>query len=302
VQGRLTTTAHFRALAAILLQFKKEILEAPVKANRAIINVIANETWAELKILVPYDHYYHPNRLWELRQQIVVENPRVVIPPLSIKWMRAASTIESHYQAGCFPKNAASVIFKVPSKIAASKLLVEMWVAGNKLRALPYIPDRADTLYGRCGQWGQSEFRCHRSCANCAICAGVHRTEQHRYEVSTYGKVGKVCPHTEMKFPNCGGGHPTQDARCHAKHVEIEIARGRREATPWAEPNQAPKLPARQPPQAAAVMPSHAGGLAPLSWVPENVPAAPTPDRKKDPMDVMVTGTEPSGTAPPVAV
>ena len=100
VQGRLSTTVRFGASAAILLQFKKEVLEAARKADRAIINVVANETWAELKILVPYDRYRHSNRLAELRKQIKVENPGVVVPPLSMKWMRVVSTIERHYQAG----------------------------------------------------------------------------------------------------------------------------------------------------------------------------------------------------------
>jgi len=38
--------------------------------------------------------------------------------------MRAVSTIERHYQAGRLPKNAASVIFKVPGKAAAQKLFI----------------------------------------------------------------------------------------------------------------------------------------------------------------------------------
>jgi len=55
-----------------------------------------------------------------------VENPGVVVPRLSMKWMRVVSTIERRYQAGWLPKNAASVIFKVPGKVAAQKLLVEI--------------------------------------------------------------------------------------------------------------------------------------------------------------------------------
>jgi len=82
VQGRLSTTARFGASAAMLLRFKKEVLEVARKADRAIINVVANETWVELKILVPYDRYQHPNGLAELMEQIKAENPGVVVPPL----------------------------------------------------------------------------------------------------------------------------------------------------------------------------------------------------------------------------
>jgi len=292
VQGRLSTTARFGASAAMLLRFKKEVLEAARKADRAIINVAANETWAELKILVPYDRYRHPNGLAELREQIEAENPGVVVPPLSMKWMRAVSTIERHYQAGRLPKNAASVIFKVPGKAAAQKLLVEMWVAGNKFHALPYIPDKADTLCGVCGRWGHSEFRCQRGVATCTICAENHRTEKHRCQVATCGKVGKVCPHTEMKCPNCGGRHPAQDARCQAKRAAIEIARGRRNGTAHAETSQ--------PTHPAATYSS--GGSARLNWVPGGEPAEISPDWTEDAMEVTVTGMEPSGTAPPVAV
>ena len=52
------------------------------------------------------------------------------------------------------------MIFKVPGKTVAQKLLVEMWVAGNRFHALPYMPNKADTLCGMCGQRGHSEFRC----------------------------------------------------------------------------------------------------------------------------------------------
>ena len=48
VQGRLSTTARFGASAALLLRFKKEVLEAARKSDRDIINVVAIETWAEL--------------------------------------------------------------------------------------------------------------------------------------------------------------------------------------------------------------------------------------------------------------
>ena len=71
----------------MLLRFKKEILEAARKDDRGIIYIAVNETWAELKILVPYDRYRHPNGLTELREQIEAENPAVVVPPLSMKWM-----------------------------------------------------------------------------------------------------------------------------------------------------------------------------------------------------------------------
>ena len=104
------------------------------------------------------------------------------------------------------------------------------------------------------------------------------------------GKVGKVCPHTEMKCPNCGGRHPAQDARCQAKRAAIEIARGRRYGTAHVE--------TPQPMRPAAT--ASTGGSALLSWVPGSEPGEPSPDWTEDAMEV--TGTEPSGTAPPVAV
>jgi len=184
------------------------------------------------------------------------------------------------------------VIFKVPGKVAAQKLLVEMWVAGNKFCTLPYIPDRADTLCSMCSQWGHSEFRCQQAAATCTICAGAHRTEEHRCEVAICGKVGKVCPHTEMKCPNCGGRHPTQDARCQAKCAAIEIARGRRANTHRPEvPTEQPRRPPRTP---------STSGPDGVNWVPESTQDG--PDWMEDPMEVMVTGMEPSGTVPPVAI
>ena len=134
-----------------------------------------------------------------------------VVPPFSMRWMRSRKLIEQHFQVGKLPKGAASVVFKVPSKAVGKKLLTEMWVAGNKFRALPYIPDKADTLCSICSQWGHSEFRCQKGTPTCAICAGPHRTSDHRCEVATCGRVGKICGHTTMKCANCGGKHLAQD-------------------------------------------------------------------------------------------
>jgi hypothetical protein len=216
------------ASAAMLLRFKKEIIEAARNADRGIINVRDNESWVELKILVPYARYRHPEGLADLREQIEAENEGVVVPPFSMRWVRAKNIIESHYQQGALPAGRASVVFKVPNKAAGQKLLSEIWVAGNRFRALPYIPNRADTLCGRCSHWGHSEFRCPQAEVTCAVCSGSHRTESHKCEVVTCGAIGRVCPHTIMRCPNCDGNHPAQDGRCRAKGAAIAIARGAR--------------------------------------------------------------------------
>ena len=84
-QGRITTMARAGASAAMLLHFKKEIIEAARQANKAIINVVANETWAELKMLVPYAQYRQDNGLAALRKRIEPENEGVVIPPFAMQ-------------------------------------------------------------------------------------------------------------------------------------------------------------------------------------------------------------------------
>lgn len=202
-QGRLSTTAHFGASAAMLLHFIKEILEAARKPDKVIINVVANETWAELKILVPYDQYWHPNRLADLREQIEAENEGVVVPPFSVQWMRSVRIIEQHYQAGCLPKNALSVVFKFPGKVAAQNLQMEMWVVGNKFHALPFIPNRADILCSTCSQWWHSEFWCQQAVVVLAICADSHRTEDHRCQVATGRRIGKVPTHRDEASQLC---------------------------------------------------------------------------------------------------
>ena len=280
VQGRLTIVARAEASAAMLLHFKKEIIEAARRADKAIINVVTSETWAELKILVLYGQYGGESGRAELREQIEAENEGVVVPPFSMRWMRSKRIIEQYYQKGRLPQDAASVVFKVCSKVVGKKLLTEMWVAGVKFRAMPYIADRADTLCSRCSQWGHSKFCCHQGGAPvCVICAGPHRTEEHKCEVVICGRQGKICPHTAMKCPNCGGNHPTQDGRCKAKGVAIEIARGGHAATPRLEPKKERQIRELSHPHRVAGDP----------------PAADCIDNKMD------TEMKPSGTTPPVA-
>ena len=197
-RGRLLSMAREGASMAMLLRFKREIIEAARKVDRGIINVIANESWVELKILVPYDCYWHPEGLSDLHKQIEAENDVVMIPPFSIKWMRAKKVIKDHYQNEKLPHGVASLVFKVPNKTAGQKLLAEMWVAGNRFRVQPFIPNQADTLCGRCSSWGHSEFQCSKMAAVCGICSQGHRMESHECEVVMCGAIGRVCPHTKM--------------------------------------------------------------------------------------------------------
>jgi len=96
-QGRITTMARAGASAAMLLHFKKEIIEVAWQADKAIIDVVANETWTELKILALYAQYRQDNGLAALWERIEMENEGVVIPPFSMQWMHSKRIIEQHY-------------------------------------------------------------------------------------------------------------------------------------------------------------------------------------------------------------
>jgi len=223
-------------------------------------------------------------------------------------------------QAGRLPQNATSVVFKVCSKAVSKKLLTEMWVVGVIFRALPFIADRADVLWGRCSRWGHSEFCCYQDGAlTCSICLGQHRTEGHRCEVSTYGATAKACSNTALKCPNCRGRHPAQDARCKEMTAAIAIARdGRMPKKGKQQPQMTYQVLSEQAPsdRSPGLSIECAGVLVrpgPLSWIPVATatlpPAIPTLDEKSNPAipawtkDAMeITEEEPSGTAPPVAV
>jgi len=223
-RGPLSTMAREGASAAMLLLFRKEIIEAARKADKGVIDVAANESWVELKILVPYAQYRHPEGLADLKAQIAAENEGV--ETVALRWMRAKRVIEEHFQRGILPHGGASVVFKVPNKTAGQKLTTEMWVVGNKFKALQFIPNKADTVCGRCSGWGHSEFQCHQEELVCGICSGNHFTAGHLCEMATSGAIGRVCPHAVMNCPGCGGNHPSNDARCRAKRNAIAVARG----------------------------------------------------------------------------
>jgi hypothetical protein len=217
-RGSLTASARILgSSAAMLLQFKKEIIQAARKADDTIINVVACESWVELKILVPFGQYRGKNGLDDLREAIEAENSGVVIPPFSMKWMRAWRIYEEQWQRGTLLRRRASVIFKVPNKAAGWGLVKEIWVAGNRFQAEIFIPSKADTLCTMCSRWGHSEFRCHGRKPACGICAGSHRTAEHRCEVATCKAQARACEHSVTKCVNCGEQHQVQDRRCGAK-------------------------------------------------------------------------------------
>jgi hypothetical protein len=225
-RGVLSTTARQGASAAILLHFKKELIEAARKGDDSIINVRSNESWMELKILVPYAVYRDENGIERLREEIEAGNTGVAVPPFSIRWMRPKEVIEEIWRNGTLPAGKASVVFKVPGKEAARRLLQEIWVNGNKFRAEIYVRDRADTLCGKCRQWGYAEFRCREQVPRCGMCSGEHKLAFHKCEVAVCGRVERGCSHIRAKCPNCGLTHFAQDGRCKAKREAIAIARG----------------------------------------------------------------------------
>jgi hypothetical protein len=225
-RGTLTASARMGASAAMLLQFKKEIIQAARQADSAIINVIACESWVELKILVPYDRYRGKQGLDDLREAIEAENGGVIIPPFSMKWMKSWRNYEEQWRKGSLPRGRASVIFKVPNKVAGRGLLKEIWVAGNRFQAEIFVPSKADSLCSICSMWGHSEFRCHSRKPACGICAGGHRTGEHKCEVATCEASARSCEHTKLECPNCGEAHQVQDRRCKMKMAAIAMARG----------------------------------------------------------------------------
>ena len=130
-----------------------------------------------MKKLVPYSQYSHVAGLTNLQERIEAANAGVV--PVAIRWIQSQRVIEDHYQCGRLFKGGASVVFKVPNKTAGQKLTTEMWVVGNRFKALPFIPNKADTLCGRCSGWGHAEFRCPHTKVVCGICSGDHYTAGH---------------------------------------------------------------------------------------------------------------------------
>jgi len=207
-RGVLTTTARMGVSATMLLLFKKELIEAARKGDNSIINVRSNESWMELKILVPYPVYRDEGGIGRLAEEIEAENEGVQIPPTSMRWMRPRGVIEDIWKKNLLPGNKASVIFKVPNKEAGKRLLQEIWVAGNKFKAERFIPERADSLCGKCSKWGHTDFRCRELVPKCAMCAGDHRTFLHVCAVATCGRSeGRACAHVRPQCPNCGGPH-----------------------------------------------------------------------------------------------
>jgi hypothetical protein len=140
-RGVLSTSARMGASAAMLLHFKKELIEAARKGDPSIINVRSNESWMELKILVPYALYRDENGIDRLREEIEAGNGGVAVPPFSIRWMRPREVIEESWQQGSLPSGKASVVFKVATKEAGRRLLQEIWVNGHRFRAEIYVRD-----------------------------------------------------------------------------------------------------------------------------------------------------------------
>lgn len=77
---------------------------------------------------------------------------------------------------------------------------------------------RLDAFHGRCSEWGHITPHCQVAAPRCSIYANDHQAADHRCsaEGCRVGS-GHRCPHTTVKYANCGGPHGARADVCASK-------------------------------------------------------------------------------------
>jgi hypothetical protein len=151
-----------------------------------------------------------------LQREIEYHNPQLQI----VGTPRYASRPEKRVG-----KLASSVVVAFAAEEAAKQSIRSGIVAdGRRHRTEAFYPAKPTDQCNNCYNFGHSRMRC-RGEATCAICSKNHSTREHNCR-SCPDKKGKVCPHTDIKCVNCGGGHRATDATCPAKpthHTCVDV-------------------------------------------------------------------------------
>lgn len=158
-------------------------------------------------------------------EQRLSQNEGVEIP-MEMRWLGWVPNIKERYHAQQI--RGSSVTFVVRGQDLADQLIkTGLRVLGKQYRVESFVGAWPDTICGACSGWGHGEHNCaFTETPKCALCAGLHRTDAHKYSTVGYkAGIGSVYIHLIAKCPNCKGPHGARSDQCQKKKEAMEKGR-----------------------------------------------------------------------------
>ena len=141
------------------------------------------------------------------------------------RWLMSEARLEEHLETG--NERGSAIVITVGNEADVSKLCAKglrfggvpkvvekYWEAGPNSMCMTYSGIGHDRLK-----------RCNERPVQCVICAGAHKSENHRDGVTgCVAKIGRICIHVIPKCANCGDNHQATAFRCPARQKGQAVA------------------------------------------------------------------------------
>ena len=221
ISGLLTERFNMEDL---IKQYSNMLIRAAKSINKGIIEVEVLQKWHRLKVHgMPLLRYFGEEKIeilsWEIESSIEI---KLKTTP---QWLLSKVRLKKRLDTGDTRRSA--IIITVGSEEEASKLCAK----GLRFGGAPKIVEKyweagPSSVYMTYSGIGHDQLKgCNQRPKQCAICAGIHKSENHQCGIMGWtSKKGKICIHVVPKCANCGSNHQAIAFRCSARQKPQVLA------------------------------------------------------------------------------
>lgn len=225
ISGLLTEKAR----AEDLLNARKNILIRAAKmVDAAVISAETLEYWQRLKVHgMPLDRYLGEGRM-EIFKREVKSSTGVQLKTVP-RWLIHENRLRERQESG--NNRGSAIVITVASNAEATYLCAKGLRFGGSLKVVEryWEAGPGSVCPNCCGIGHDQPGKCGERPPQCTLCAGPHRLEEHKCDVSGCKVgIGKSCTHVTVRCANCEGNYQATSTRCIARQKAEKEARKRK--------------------------------------------------------------------------
>ena len=221
ISGLLTEKSNAEEL---LRDHSTMLIRAAKSIDGGVIGIETLERWHRLKVHgMPLMRYLGEGKM-ELLCREIESSTGIKLKTLP-RWLISEARLEERLETG--NGKGSAIVITVGNEAEASKLCSK----GLRFGGAPKVVEKyweagPGSVCMTCSGIGHDRLGgCKERPEQCVICAGAHKTENHRCGVTgCAAKKGKICIHVVPKCANCGGNHQATAYRCPARQKAQALA------------------------------------------------------------------------------
>lgn len=224
--GAISALLTEKADAGLLVpRWSNLLIRAAKSVDASVVGIEILEHWQRLKVHgMPLERYLGDGKMDLLRRE--VESSTGIQLKTLPRWLINENRLREEQVTR--DKRGSAIVITVKSESEAKQLCTSGLRFGHVVKKVEKYWEAGPSFVCMtcCGIGHERMGRCNDRPPRCIICAGLHKTSEHRCGVLGCSKeIGKVCVHVEVKCANCNGNHPANSPRCTLRHKAEKAAK-----------------------------------------------------------------------------